>query len=186
MVNGNLTYNIHTSTTGNFAGEETTTTITSGNIGQVQGNLDAFYGRYVVIQANIASTGGLPSLQQLTFTTQNTNYTITLDDLDTTQLAANGTGRIVPLGRTVGAVKNMQITPRQSAAGGLYVASGYVDTNYFEETSRIVIPSVLGKNRHTPTVEFNNTNSDVVDVVFDAHITVLPEQARLDDNLIVR
>jgi hypothetical protein len=66
------------------------------------------------------------------------------------------------------------------------VDSGYVASGYFQQTSTIVIPNVLGKNRHTPTVEFNNTDGDGVDVVFDAHITVLPEQARLDDNLIVR
>jgi len=186
VVNGNLTYNIHASTTGAFAGEEITTTITSGNRGEVQGNLDAFYGRYVMIQANIAGTGGLPSLEQLTFTTQNTNFTITLDDLDSSTLAANGAGRVVPVGRTVGAIKNMQVTTRKSTAGGQYVDSGYVASGYFQQTSTIVIPNVLGKNRHTPTVEFNNTDGDGVDVVFDAHITVLPEQARLDDNLIVR
>jgi hypothetical protein len=187
VVNGNLTYNIHASTTGAFAGEEITTTIISGNRGEVQGNLDAFYGRYVMIQANIAGTGGLPSLQQLTFTTQNTNYTLTLDDLDSSQLTANGTGRIIPLGRTVGAVKNMQITPRLGSGGSVYVDTGYIDTDYFESSlSRPVFPTVVSKNRNTPTVQFNNTADEIVDTVFDAHITVLPEQARLDDNLIVR
>jgi hypothetical protein len=190
VVNGNLTYNIHTSQTGAFAGEETTTTIFSGNLNEVSGNLDAFYGRYVVVQANVASTGGLSSIQELQFTTQNVSYTVTLDDLDTTQLTANSTGVIVPLGRTVGAVRNIQATARKTTTGGgiQYVATGYIAATYFDDTtgSDIVVPSIISKNRHAPTLQFTTTDNVTTDVVFDAIITVLPEQARLNDNLIVR
>jgi len=197
-VVGNLTYNIHTSQTGDFAGEETTTTIFSGNVGETQGNLDAFYGRYVLLQANVTNTGALPSIQAMSYTAQTNPFTIRLNDLDITTLAASGNAYVVPLGRTVGAVTNMQTTAHYNGnvlitntvsknrvaptvsmhylsegTGGVtsyYVETDYVDTDYFETTS-------IGG---TSSVMANATVG-----VFDAVVTCLPQQGRLDNNLVI-
>ena len=184
QVNGNLVYLVKTSTTGNFAGEETTTTITSADTG----NVSAFYGRFVYIQANVYNQGGQTSISSLNFTTSTRSYDITLADIDSTALTANGTGRILPIdGNTIGAVKAISLTPFSGgSSGNVYVTSGYVDTNYFEASANYpAIPLIVSKDRMTPTVQFVDYGGAEKDCQFDARVTVVPQMGYSGQNLVV-
>jgi hypothetical protein len=186
QVNGNIIYLVKTSTTGNFAGEETTTTITSADTS----NVSAFYGRFVYIQANVYNQGGQTSISSLNFTTSTRSYDITLTDIDSTTLTANGTGRILPIdGNTIGAVKAISITPFAGSGGStsVYVTAGYVDSDYFESTTTNFppIPLIVGKNRSSPTVQFVDYTGAEKDCVFDARVTVVPQMGYSGQNLVV-
>lgn len=183
QVQGNVDYKVFTSFTGNFSGEETATTITSANVA----NVNAFYGRYVYLQANVYNQGGLTSIDQFNFTTTTRSYTIRLQDIDSSTLAANGSGRILPIqGNTIGAVKNITITPHKTTSGSRYTVSGYVDDNYFEETSYPTIAAIEGKGRMTPTIKLTDYLGNSQDCVFDAIVEVLPVQGYNGQNIIVR
>ena len=185
-VSGNIEYNVITSTTGNITGEETTTKITSADTG----NLSAFYGRYVAISANVYNTGGGSALYSMSFTTQNNSFTLTLNDIDSTTLASNGSGVVLPVTRTISAVQNIQVTPYigSTTSNVTYVTADYVTAGYFadEQISAAVFASIQSKNRLSPTVVFKDSAGSTASAVFDAMLTVLPEQARSGDNLVVK
>jgi hypothetical protein len=185
-VSGNIEYNVITSTTGNITGEETKTKITSADTG----NLSAFYGRYVAISANVYNTGGSTVLYSMSFTTQNSSFTLTLNDIDSTQLTSNGSGVVLPISRTISAVQNIQVTPYigSTTSTSTYVAADYITTGYFDDqsVSGAVFASIQSKNRLSPTVVFKDSAGSTASAVFDAMVTVLPEQARSGDNLVVK
>ena len=183
VANGNVEYNIKASMTGNYAGEETTTTITAANVG----NVNAIYGRYVYIQANVTNTGGLTTINQMAFTTSNYSYEIQLDDIDSSVLTANGSGKILPIdGNTIGAVKNIVITTHKTTGGSRYVVADYIADNYFEETSFPTIGAIQGKDRMTPTVLLTDYLGNSQDCVFDARIEVVPQLGYAGQNIVVR
>ena len=198
-VVGNLTYDIHVSQTGAFAGEETTTTITAPAPGEITGNLSAFYGRYVLVQANIASTSGLTSIHDLTYTVTNEPFVIRLNDLDITQLTANGNAYIVPLGKTVGAVTNMQTTPNLSPDGNVLITNTvskdrlaptvgvyYLTTSTDGETQRYVAEDYAATDYFEETVSASSvsTLAKATQGQFDAVATCLPPQGRDRNNLV--
>ena len=184
QVNGNVDYKIFVSTTGNFAGEESTTSITSANVA----NVSALYGRYVYVQANVYNQGGITSINSMSFTTSNYSYTIQLQDVDSSTLTANGSGRLLPIdGNVIGAVKNIQLTAHQSGStASVYVDAGYVDTNYFEETTSSLpsIPVIVAKNRMSPTIIFRDYLGNSQDTIFDARVEVVPQMGYSGQNII--
>lgn len=183
QVQGNVDYTVFTSFTGNFSGEETATTITSANVA----NVDAFYGRYIVIQANVYNQGSLTTINQFNFTTTTYSYSIRLQDLDSSTLTANGSGRILPIqGNTIGAIKNISITPHKTTGGSRYVVADYIADNYFEETSYPTIAAIQGKGRMSPTVKLTDYLGNSQDCLFDAVVEVLPMQGYQGQNIIVR
>ena len=183
QVQGNVDYVVKTSFTGNYGGEETVTTITSANVA----NVDAFYGRYVYIQANVYNQGGLTTINQFNFTTTTYSYTIRLQDIDSTTLTANGSGKLLPIdGNTIGAIKNITITPHKTTGGSRYVLADYIADNYFEETSYPTIAAIQGKGRMTPTIRLTDYLGNGQDCVFDAIVEVVPQQGYNGQNIIVR
>jgi polyisoprenoid-binding protein YceI len=183
QVNGNVDYTIVVSTTGNFAGEETTTTVTSDMVS----NVSALYGRYVYLQANVYNQGGITSINSMSFTTSNYSYTIQLQDVDSGQLTANGSSRILPIdGNTIGAIKNISITAHQPAAFSAYVDTGYVDSGYFDQVVLPSIPMIVAKNRMTPTIRFSDYLGNSQDTLFDARIEVVPQLGYLGQNIVIR
>lgn len=183
QVQGNVDYVVKTSFTGNYGGEETVTTITSANVA----NVDAFYGRYVYIQANVYNQGGLTSINQFNFTTTTYSYTIRLQDIDSSTLAANGAGKVLPInGNTIGAIKNITITPHKTTGGSRYVLADYIADNYFEESSFPTIAAIQGKGRMSPTVKLTDYLGNGQDCVFDAIVEVVPVQGYNGQNIVVR
>ena len=199
-VVGNLTYDIHVSQTGLFAGEEVTTTITAPAPGEVTGNLSAFYGRYVLVQANVVSTSGLTSLHSLSYQVTNEPFEIRLNDLDLGELTANGNAYIVPLGKTVGAVTNMQTTPSLSPSGNVLITNTISkDRNaptvgvYYLTTDGSSTPAVRYVTEgYAVTDYFDDTEATggvsgmaaATEGQFDAVVNCLPPQGRDRNNLV--
>ena len=123
-VSGSLTYTVYTSSTGEFAGEETVTTISPDT-----GNLSAFYGQYYAVSANVSGGTGT-ELRNLTITSTNDAFDIEYNDLDTAALTLSPNdsgGHILPLSRVISAVVNMQVTPHVPTEQTLqYVSTGNV------------------------------------------------------------
>lgn len=198
-VVGNLTYDIHVSQTGAFAGEEVTTSITAPAAGEITGNLSAFYGRYVLIQANVASTSGLTSIHSMTYRVTNEPFEIRLNDLDIGELTANGNAYIVPLGKTVGAVTNMQTTPSLSADGNVLITNTvskdrnaptvgvyYLTTGVAGSTERYVAEGYADSDYFADVVSASSvsTLATATQGQFDAVVNCLPPQGRDRNNLV--
>lgn len=183
-VFGNITYVVYTSANGAFAGEETISTITANS-----SNLAAFYGQYYIVQANVASQGGLPQLNSMTITSTDASLDLKLNDIETANLSQTGNGAVISLPRICSAVLNMQITLHDSAS---FAQDFDTDFSYIEmPTFRMPQPLITGKDRSGPTfvlrdLFFGTQHQANVGHIIDARITVLPEQFHDGTNLATR
>ena len=182
---GNITYRVFASTTGNFAGEETITSITSGT-----SNLAAFYGRYYTVEASAYSTGELPRIDSFVVTDTDQRLTLIYSDLETANLTAVGSGRRIDLGRVVSAVTTVQLTVHEPPAANIT----YDTENYYLETPQdnYTVPYIVSKDRTGPVFVLRNlnlgqtANMSVPGYRVDATVTVLPEQIHDGRNLTTR
>lgn len=181
---GNITYTVYTSTTGNFAGEESITTITSGTA-----NLAAFNGRYYAVQANVASTGELPRVESFTVTDTSRTLTLLVGNVETVTLSNTSLGPRIPINRVCSAVTNVQITCHDPPQANLTLDTG----TYYLETpiSNHVVPYITSHDRMGPTFVLRNINigtlsNHVPGYRIDASVTVLPEQIHDGRNLVTR
>lgn len=182
---GNITYRVFTSTTGNFAGEETITTVTSG-----ESNIAAFYGQYYVVEAQASTTAQLPLIENFVVTDTNQTLTYALGDLETAALTVSGSGRQITVGRTISAVTSVQITPHEPPAQ----AQTQDTENYYMETpeDNYLVPYIVSKSRPGPVFVLRNlnlgrtANMSLPGYLVDATVTVLPEQYHDGVNLSTR
>lgn len=127
---GTCTYEISTSETGSFQGEETKTTVVEGDY-----DITAFYGRYVYVTAIV--TGN--ELRRLNITTASTVKTFRLRDIDSSTLDGTISARVIPLPQPISRVMNIVIAPKVTTA---YAVDLYVSSS---ATSDLVIPMVISK-----------------------------------------
>lgn len=120
-VTGNITYAVFTSNTGSFSGEETIS-----NISPNTGNIAAFCGRYYAVVANITEPSGGAVLRSMNITSTNSTFDLQYDDLVIGTLGGNVNHRILPLSRSVSAIKNIQVTPHYESAA--YVVDDYIQS----------------------------------------------------------
>jgi hypothetical protein len=122
-VTGNISYQVFTSNTGEFQGEETVSNITPNT-----SNIAAFYGRYYTVVANVTDPSGQIELRSLNTISTNSRFDIQYNDLDTGTLAAgpnNASSRVLPLPRTISAVTNMQVTAHNpTLQNSIYITTG--------------------------------------------------------------
>lgn len=181
----NIVYRVFVSNTGEFAGEETITTILSG-----ASNVQAFYGRYYGVEANVRSPGTRPTITEFTVTTTDNTVDIVRGDLVTANLAVVGNSRQIPLDRICSAVTAVQITAHDpsTVSVGTNTADYYLET---PETNRAV-PVITSKSRTGPTFQLvglgTGLTANMANPVYrvDARVTALPEQYHDGTNLNVR
>jgi hypothetical protein len=184
---GSVGYTVYTSTDGAFSNATTTaTTISSGDT-----NIPAFYGRYLAVAAEVTNTGGLHSLQSMELAASTTRYDILLNDIDSSLLSGTQDKKALPINRSISKVLNVQLTAVLNEEGvnsNVYVASGYVDSDYFLESVSLkgIIPHIVDKNGTGANVAFIDNEGNFTDCVFDAQIYVYPEQYMDGINLTVR
>jgi hypothetical protein len=200
---GDLTkYEIWTSSTGAFNGEETKFTINEGDT-----NVTAFYGRYVRVAAWVYQTGSTTNLQDLQIKLTSQAIDISKSDVSSSGLptwtsidstATVGLARVLDIGRRVSAVVNVHLTPNYVTTGsGGYSIPG--DNNqYFEQFDygQVTIPSIVRKRIVTTATTvasgcgtafiLQNQNGDVVNGTVDVRIRALPEQYMLNGQLSTR
>lgn len=171
---GTVEYDVYASDTGAFAGEETVTSIASGDTG-----VSAFTGKHFYVAARVTNNSSLPVLYSMTVTITTNKYTkITLNDIDTSTLAGTVSARTVDFGRTVSGVKNMQITVKQVTD---YTLDVYV-SDY--PTCSVVIPRIVDKA--TPSIALVGLDNVPRDGIVDISAEILPEQYMSGNNLLLR
>jgi len=172
------TFTVYTSTTGAFAGEESSTTV---NVDDV--DVEAFYGRYVAVFVSIAyePSEGIPTINTFDFTASAKNLQLLQYDVNSTTLTGDASARAIAMPRTVSKVLSMQVTPHASS----YVDDSYVADSYIDDTAP-GFPAIVSKTRTGPQITFVSTAGTKVDAVFDITMNVLPEQFMDGRNLTIR
>jgi hypothetical protein len=171
---GLVSYNIYTSTTGAFAGEETITSIAQGATG-----VAAFTGRFVWIEVTVTRTAGVNVLYSIDFSITEQANKFSLNDVDTSTLSGTSAARTLTLPKTVSSVTNIQITPKTVAN---YTLLTYV-TDY--PTCNTVLPRVLSKT--TPyQIALVGLDNVPRDAIVDLLVEYLPEGYMSGNNLLVR
>lgn len=174
IADGRVEYTILTSDTGLFGGEETTTVIESNDVG-----IPAFSGRYLLISVSVYQTSGVNVLRGLEWSTAQGASRFSANDIDTSTLGGTASARTLTLTRTIGAVTNIQITPKAVTE---YPVDLYVSNT---PTSTTVIPRVISKTAPV-TFALVGVDNQPRDAVVDIVLEYLPEGYMDGNNLLVR
>jgi hypothetical protein len=184
---GTMSYEIYTSTTGVFQGEETRTTVVEGDF-----DIAAFYGQYVYVIARVSGN----ELRNLNITTSSQTSTRTLRDVDTSTLAGTISSRAIPLSRPVSRVMNIVISPKTTTA---YAVDLYVSNT---ATSEVLIPMVVSKadsepyfvtdyivtdyfvEGSTPSFVLYGLDNQARNGIVDINLEVLPRQIMTAGNIV--
>jgi hypothetical protein len=134
---GTASYEIYTSSTGLFRGEESKYLVLSGD-----NDIAAFYGRYVYVTAII--TG--PELRRFTVTTSSETKMLRLRDIDSSSLSGSISSRAISLPEPVSRVLNVVVTPKTVTP---YSVDLYVSSS---ATSELVIPMIISKADADPYI----------------------------------
>lgn len=174
QAQGVVDYEIYTSTTGLFAGEETTTVIENGDTG-----VGGFTGRYVIIAIKVRQAGPEPILYGVEWKTTDQSSKLSLNNINTADLPGTTSARELTITRNIGGITNMQITPQSVSS---YLLDVYVtDTKY----STTVIPRVISKGA-TPTFALIGVDNQPRDAIVDIIIDYLPEGYMSGNDLLLR
>lgn len=136
---GNISYSVFTSNTGEFQGEEIETIFTPYTT-----NVSAFYGRYFAVCANVSSTSGQCELRSLGIAHTNNTFDIHYNSLNSSTLNGVTSNRYLPLPRTIGALKTINVTAHDpTVTEAYYMLTG--ETGYIVDYNGTV-SSRLAKN----------------------------------------
>jgi len=184
---GTMSYEIYTSSTGVFKGEETKTTVVEGDF-----DIAAFYGQYVYVTARVSGS----ELRNLNITTSSQTSTRTLRDIDTSTLGGTISARAIPLSRPVSRVMNIVISPKTTTA---YAIDLYVSNT---ATSEVLIPMVVSKadaepyfvndyivtdyyvEGSTPSFVLYGLDNQARNGIVDINLEVLPRQIMTGGNIV--
>ena len=175
QANGLVDYLVYTSTTGEFAGEETLATITNGST-----SVPGFNGIAFVVVAKVWKTLGVNKLSGIEVTATTRTIGETIVDLDSSTLTGSSASRQIPLTRAYSKISDIAI---HAHAVDSYAPDVYV-TNY--PTSTTVIPRVISKSNTAPTFALLGIDGKNRDGVVDIQITGLPEQYMQANNLLIK
>lgn len=174
QAQGSVSYRIFTSETGEFAGEETITSIAQGATG-----VDSFSGQYVWIEVTVDPTSGNNVLFGVEYAVSEKANSLSLNNIDTSTLSGTSASRTITLPKPIGGITNIQITPKTVTS---YDVDLYVSNT---PTSNTVIPRVLSKTS-TPQIALVGIDNQPRDAVVDIVIEYLPEGYMSGNNLLVR
>lgn len=207
-------YEIWTSSTGAFAGEETYYVVNEGDVGVL-----AFYGRYMRVAAWVYAAGDSTALIDLSITQTNQMVEVIKPDVNSQSLpywplvepstSTVAMARVLDIGRSVSAVVSVQIQPHYIAppnyvSSGM-VASGYLtvgyqitndQNNYFELIDfggicqsaivrKLIRSNYLDSGYGTAFI-LQDQNGDFIDNTVDVRIKALPEQYMNNGQLLFR
>jgi hypothetical protein len=175
VAKGNVDYYIYTSNTGAFAGEEAETIILNGATG-----VGGFTAQFVWIAVQVNGTAGTPILYGVEFAiSESGGNSLALSDINTASLSGTSAARTLSIGRTIGSITNIQITPKTvtSYAVDLYVSSS--------ATSNTVMPRIISKGT-SPVFALVGIDNQPRDAVVDIIVQYLPEGYMSGNNLLVR
>ena len=170
-IAGNVSYTIITTDTA-FDGNDSVYTVNVGDR-----DIPAYSGQYLVVAANVRSTGSLSSITRMDVTVTNEPFTITRNRLYTGNLSGTSSSRSLDLGRAVSYITSLQMTPYLFSGGSGYTASGYVTNGYFDETIITgAFPQIVDKLSGGANIAIIDNDSNYIDSYVDVLAYVLPEQ----------
>lgn len=176
ITNGVATYQISTSNTGLFTGEETTV-----SIAQDDTNIAGFNARYYYITISItANSSSIPSITAVQITRSVDTVSEYFSNLDTSTLGGTITARPLPIVKNYSIITNIDVSAKQVTS---YALDVYV-SNYANSTT--VIPRVVSKTRTAPTIALLGIDGSTKDGTVDVVVTGLSEQYMNGNNLLIR
>ena len=174
VANGAVSYDVYTSDTGVFGGEETVTSIAQGDSA-----IAAFSGRFVIVAVEVAVTSGINTLEDVQVSASDETFTIKLSEVDTSTLSGTASARQLSLATQPSKVVHVQITPEE-------VDEFDIDTYVTEyETSTQLIPRIVSRTSPV-TIALMGRDGIDRDGVCDIQLSVLPEQYMDGANLRTR
>lgn len=164
---GSPTYTIYASTTGEFAGEETSVTFTEGDE-----DIAAVYGRYIILYISVeyVPSEGVAEIRSFTWSASGARTNAFEYDLNSADLGGVQTARELVPPRKFSKLLTMRITPISSN----YVADNYVANGYVVDPIA-PYPYIVDKDRATPKIAFVDTAGSSADTQFDIEYIGLPE-----------
>ena len=171
--NSPITYEVYTSNTGAFAGEETKTTIEPGDT-----DISGFYGAYVVF-AVIANSAGLPpQINSIQYQYSSVGEKeLSYSQVNTSTLAGTSSSRTLSLGTNVGGIVDVKIQPYEVTAYNLDV---YVTNT---ATSTYLIPKVISSTSSSLTFALVGVDNQPRNGTVDITLKTLPFQYMDGNNL---
>lgn len=144
------TYRVFTSNTGAFNGEEEITTFANSTVIGT-----ALYGRYYIVEANIATFQTSATVNSLIISTTDNVLRKRFSRLQTSTLTNTASGAVIPMNTPAGAIVNIQITCWDEGN----TAPLATDTvNYYMATPiyRGVMPYITSRDPISPTFQLRD------------------------------
>ncbi|CAB4153800.1 hypothetical protein UFOVP641_27 [uncultured Caudovirales phage] len=175
-TNGSVEYDIYTSTTGLFTGEETHV-----NVPQGATNVPGFSGSYYVVAISVMPLAGqLATIDGINFIVTNRPITQIITNLNTSTAGGTISARPIPILRNFSIISQIDIKVQQVTSYNLDV---YV-TDYINCTT--LIPRVVSKDRTSPTIALIGLDNVPRNGTVDISVTGLPEQYMSGNSLLVK
>ena len=206
-------YEVWTSNTGEFAGEETYHVITEGDT-----HIPAFLGRYAVVAVWIYDAGFGSNIKELTVKLSDQSIVLDYTDVVTSELptwpevetsATVSAAYVLDLGRAASSVISAHFQPHFLAPGPYmstgYASEGYASSGayrspsqyeYFEDINygAVAIPSIVRRsiisdnlpNKVGTAFAVQDQNGDYIHAKVDVRVKVLPEQYMQNGQLLAR
>jgi hypothetical protein len=171
---GTVSYQVYTSTTGQFQGEETANTIGSGAT-----NVASFSGQFVLVVVTATYNNTALTITDIQVVPKiSTPLEILFKDLDTSTLPGTNTARTLIMTQPVSQILDVLITPQTvtSYALDLYVSS--------TATSNTVVPRIISKDATGPVIALVGLDNKPRDGVVDILIKALGSQNMVANNLV--
>jgi hypothetical protein len=169
---GTVSYDVYTSDSGLFAGEETVTTIANGAT-----SVGSFTGRNVYVVIKVTNTGLPTVLRNVVIRASDFSVDINVR-ADTSLLSGSAGNRTVPLPRTISGIVNMTVSPEAVTA---YTPDVYVTDI---STTQLVHAMVTDTSFTAPKIGVFGWDGLARDAVVNVKIKALPQQRMQGNNLI--
>lgn len=169
---GEVSYDVYTSESGQFAGEETVTTIASGAT-----SVNSFTGRNVYVVVKVTNTGLPTVLRNVRVVASDFSVDINLR-VDTSLLAGTAGNRTLVLPRGISGIVNMTVSPELVTA---YTPDVYVTDI---STTQLVHAMVTDTSYTAPKVGVFGWDGIARDAVVNVKIKALPTQTMSGNNLV--
>lgn len=175
-ANGTVEYDIYSSTTGAFNGEETLTSITAN-----QEDIPAITAQFIVVAVKVTQTRGLNTLEYVEIKANDAKINILLKDVDLSTLSGTSSSRTLVLPRKVSAIVDIIITPKQLDTP--YTLDLYVSST---QTSTQLVPKIISKTRSGPQIGLTGLDNQPRDGTVDVSIWALPEMFMQGNDILTR
>ena len=176
QTNGIVDYYVYTSDTGAFDGEEIETVILAEDAG-----IAAFTTQFYQVGVSVERLADPQQITGIEVRVVQGRNKFSIDNIDTADINdGSSEGYLLPLGRPVGTITNVQITPQAVTPFQLDV---YVTD---DATSTVVIPHVTSKTSDSVSFALYGLDNKPRDAIVDVLIEYLPEMFRDGNALRVR